>query len=125
MFCGTPSYMAPEIVRKTVYKGQPSDVWALGITLFALLCKQFPFKGLNDKDLYNKISFGEFSLTQIDDEEARDLLSRMICINVDVRITAEEVSRYDINKILKHPWLNQSIVVDKFSILLNRVKQQR
>ena len=43
--CGTPSYMAPEIVSKIEYSGPPADIWALGVLLYALLCGRFPFKG--------------------------------------------------------------------------------
>lgn len=45
IFCGTPSYMAPEIVSKKNYKGHATDIWALGILLFTLLCGHFPFRG--------------------------------------------------------------------------------
>lgn len=38
IFCGTPSYMCPEIVMKKEYYGPPTDIWATGILLFALLC---------------------------------------------------------------------------------------
>ena len=55
MFCGTPSYMAPEIVMKSEYCGPPADMWASGVLLYALMNGQFPFKGQNDKELYKKI----------------------------------------------------------------------
>ena len=45
MFCGTPSYMGPEIVNKKEYTGPPADIWALGVLLYALICGTFPFKG--------------------------------------------------------------------------------
>ena len=45
IFCGTPSYMAPELVRKHEYDGRQVDMWALGVLLFALLAGSFPFRG--------------------------------------------------------------------------------
>ena len=45
IFCGTPSYMSPEIATKKDYHGWHADVWALGVLLFVFLCGKFPFKG--------------------------------------------------------------------------------
>ena len=44
-FCGTPSYMAPEICSKKEYLGQGVDIWSSGILLYALISGHFPFKG--------------------------------------------------------------------------------
>ena len=55
MFCGTPSYMAPEIISKIEYAGPPADIWASAVLLYALLNGCFPFRGATDKELYKKI----------------------------------------------------------------------
>ena len=52
VFCVTPSYMSPEIVRKHEYDGKPVDIWALGVLLYVLLTGTFPFRGVSEQDLY-------------------------------------------------------------------------
>lgn len=44
-YCGTPAYMAPEIVEKRTHYGPPCDVWALGVILFKLIVGEYPFGG--------------------------------------------------------------------------------
>jgi len=78
VFCGTPSYMSPEIVSKIEYFGPPSDIWACGVLLYVLLCGTFPFKSAFEKDLFRKISKGQYSFSSGNadlSEEAMDLIS--------------------------------------------------
>jgi MAP/microtubule affinity-regulating kinase len=64
VFCGTPSYMSPEIVSKREYYGGPSDIWACGVLLFNLLSGTFPFKSVTtEKDLFRKILRGIYTLS--------------------------------------------------------------
>ena len=62
LFCGTPSYMAPQIVSKVEYAGPPADIWATGVLLYALLNGCFPFRGATDDDLYRRIKRGTYQI---------------------------------------------------------------
>lgn len=57
--CGTPSYMAPELIKK-MYYDHSVDVWAAGILLYKLVTGAFPFRGSSEKDLYKKITLGKY-----------------------------------------------------------------
>ena len=44
-FCGTPSYMPPEIIKRKNYVGTHADLWSVGVLLYTLICGSFPFRG--------------------------------------------------------------------------------
>ncbi len=92
VFCGTPSYMAPEIVAKLYYRGNAADVWALGVCLFAMLCGRFPFRGFDEKDLYSKIKKGKFDFPNHLNPDAKALLERILKINPSDRPTVDQVN---------------------------------
>lgn len=106
--CGTPSYMAPELANRKDYDGIGVDIWALGIILYVMLSGKFPFKGIldlirklynsqckgeNDRDLYRKISRCSYERIKDVSIEAQGLISRILRLNPNDRITAAQVLR--------------------------------
>lgn len=62
VFCGTPSFMSPEIVSSREYSGPAADVWACGVILFLMLTGELPFKSSLEKELFRKIQKGVYTL---------------------------------------------------------------
>ena len=94
VFCGTPHYMDPDIVRKQSYNGQAADVWACGIILYIIFVGKLPFFGEFEADLFRKIQSGKFTAIPNDlgDEKIRGLFRKIFDINPSTRITAQQVS---------------------------------
>ena len=94
-FCGTPNYMAPEIAEKKPYVGQLADMWSLGILVYKIFCADFPFKGKNEKELYKAIKTGKFTMASYTPEYAKKIISSLIVLNPNKRMTCEEVLNSD------------------------------
>ncbi|XP_066267182.1 peripheral plasma membrane protein CASK-like isoform X16 [Branchiostoma lanceolatum] len=96
---GTPHFMAPEIVRRDPY-GKPVDVWSVGVMLYILLSGNLPFNGTKDR-LFDAIVKGRYHMNprQWDhvSEQAKDLVTRMLELDQNERITVHET--------LQHPWI--------------------
>lgn len=104
--CGTPAYVAPEILTKKGYDGAKVDVWSCGIILFVLTAGYLPFNDPNLMVLYKKIYKGEFRCPRWMSSELRRFLSRLLDTNPETRITIDEITR--------DPWFRKGYKGVKF-----------
>ncbi|GMF25230.1 unnamed protein product [Phytophthora fragariaefolia] len=98
--CGTPGYVAPEILMAKPY-GKEVDIWSIGVITYILLCGYPPFHHDNQGVLFRLIKAGryEFDSPYWDDvsAEAKDLISIMLVLKPADRWTARQ--------LLEHPWI--------------------
>jgi len=98
--CGTPGYVAPEILEGKGYSAAV-DYWSIGVIIYVMLCGFPPFyEDTNEKlfDMIKKAQF-EFPSPQWDDisDYAKDLIKKLLISDPSKRLNARE--------ILKHPWI--------------------
>ncbi|KAF7833831.1 CBL-interacting serine/threonine-protein kinase 11-like [Senna tora] len=91
--CGTPAYVAPEILAKKGYHGAKADVWSCGVILFTLAAGYLPFSDPNLMVMYRKIYKGEFRCPRWMSPELKRLLWRLLDTKPETRITVEEIMR--------------------------------
>ncbi|CAM9277791.1 unnamed protein product [Ascophyllum nodosum] len=98
--CGTPGYVAPEILKGEKY-GKSVDMWSVGVIMYILLGGYPPFHDDNQAKLYQKIKKGKVTFhpqywSTVSDE-AKELIQRLLTLDKVKRITATDA--------LKHPWI--------------------
>lgn len=107
--CGSPAYVAPEVLERKPY-GPPVDWWSLGVILYILLCAFPPFSDehSNLKRLYKKIKKGSYSFPSPYwdgiSEEAKDLVQRLLTVDPLKRAKAIDVRN--------HPWITSHATRD-------------
>ena len=99
--CGSPGYVAPEILNNLGY-GTKADIFSAGIILCVILTGVSPFHGKNYQDVLLKNREGTVSLSQSHwgfvSPEAKDLVSKMVAKDPQNRCSACEA--------LQHPWFS-------------------
>ena len=95
--CGTPAYIAPEMLTDKGYEGEKVDVWSAGVVLYTMIYGNFPFKADNVEELENLITAGSYTLPDDISVESRSLLLKIFDQN--------PLTRLSIDQVLAHPWL--------------------
>eukprot|EP00599_Poterioochromonas_sp_BG-1_P005139 CAMPEP_0173154120 /NCGR_PEP_ID=MMETSP1105-20130129/13288_1 /TAXON_ID=2985 /ORGANISM="Ochromonas sp., Strain BG-1" /LENGTH=399 /DNA_ID=CAMNT_0014070229 /DNA_START=350 /DNA_END=1549 /DNA_ORIENTATION=+ len=98
--CGTPGYVAPEILRGDKY-GAEVDVWSMGVICYVLLAGYPPFYDEDQKRLFKKIKEGRYHFHEDYwgnvSPEAIHMIQQMLCVDQSKRWTSEQ--------LLSHPWI--------------------
>ena len=113
--CGTPGYVAPEILEQRPY-GKACDYWSIGVVLYILLCGFPPFYDEDNMLLFEKIKHGRYSFPspywdQISNE-AKEIISNLLVVN--------PLSRWNCDSLLRNPWILGESCNDK---VLKRYQQ--
>ncbi|MQM09686.1 hypothetical protein Taro_042564 [Colocasia esculenta] len=97
--CGTPAYVAPEVLRKKGYDGTKADLWSCGVILYVLLAGFLPFQDENLMRLYRKVFKAEYEFPPWFSTGARRLISRLLVADPEKRISVPE--------IVQDPWFRK------------------
>jgi serine/threonine protein kinase len=99
--CGTPNYVAPEVLADKGYDGRAADVWSIGVILYVLLAGFLPFDEPTMSALFRKIQKAEFSYPSWFSPEVKALLDKILVAQPEKRISLLEVKA--------DPWYNKDI----------------
>jgi len=98
--CGTPSYVAPEVLNASGY-GKEVDMWSIGVITYILLCGFPPFYGDTVPEIFEQIMEANFDYPEeywgSVSKEAKDFINKLLVVDSDKRLTAGDA--------LRHPWL--------------------
>ena len=106
--CGTPHYVAPEVIRRTGYNGKQADIWSCGVLLYVMLTGKLPYQGNSYDILFAKIKKAAFHVPPNLSSEAVDFMR--CCMNPDAS------ARYTVEQLRQHQWLS-GVVSDQSSSL--------
>ncbi|KAL8161066.1 hypothetical protein V2J09_012555 [Rumex salicifolius] len=99
--CGTPAYVAPEVISRKGYDGAKADTWSCGVILYAMLAGYLPFQDSNIMEMYKKIRRAEYKCPNWFPTELRKLVAKILDPNPRRRIS--------IAKIMENPWFKRGL----------------
>ncbi|KAI5951840.1 hypothetical protein KGF54_004915 [Candida jiufengensis] len=109
--CGTPVYMAPELISGQKYSGFAIDIWSLGIILYTMLYGQLPFDDEDEMKIKIKIVHDKPELSEMVPADVNSLISKML--------NKDPIKRPSIGEILNAPFL-----IDLYNKHLERTQRR-
>ncbi|XP_062186588.1 CBL-interacting protein kinase 21-like isoform X1 [Phragmites australis] len=93
--CGSPNYIAPEVLLNRGYDGSMSDIWSCGVILYVMLTGNLPFDNQNVVALYQKILKGNAHIPKWLSQGAQDILRKILDPNPITRINMDGIRAHD------------------------------
>ena len=95
--CGTPNYIAPEILEGKTGHSFEVDVWSLGVIMYTLIIGKPPFETNNVKETYKRIKMGNYSFPEnaVISEPAKDLIQSILVLDPHKRPKLDDVLNHD------------------------------
>ncbi|PWA60912.1 protein kinase, ATP binding site [Artemisia annua] len=124
--CGTPNYVAPEVLTVKGYNGAASDIWSCGVILFVLMAGYLPFDEANLMSLYRRIEKADYRCPPWFSSGAKKLLTGILDPNPLTRITIPEILENDwFKKGYKPPHFEQDddVSLDDVDAVFNESKE--
>ncbi len=105
--CGTPNYIAPEILEGKQGHSYEVDIWSLGVIVYTLLIGKPPFETSDVKATYKKIKMNAYSFPDsvIISEHAKNLISKILILDPSKRLKLDD--------IVAHPFFKMYVQVPK------------
>lgn len=110
--CGTPLYMAPQVVKKTQYSYK-SDIWSIGCILFELLNGNTPFHSKNRQEFEGKVEQSNYAFR----DHVRQYLTLETISFLTNCLQHNEALRKEISELIQHPYItNQWADQEKLTV---------
>ncbi|RZB56417.1 CBL-interacting protein kinase 24 isoform C [Glycine soja] len=98
--CGTPNYVAPEVLSNRGYDGAAADVWSCGVILYVLMAGYLPFEEADLPTLYRRINAAEFVCPFWFSADTKSFIQKILDPNPKTRVKIEEIR--------KDPWFKKN-----------------
>mmetsp|Transcript_9819 Transcript_9819/g.31606 ORF Transcript_9819/g.31606 Transcript_9819/m.31606 type:complete len:379 (+) Transcript_9819:100-1236(+) len=93
--CGTPNYVAPEVLADKGYDGFAADVWSCGVVLFVLLAGFLPFDEPTLAALFSRITRSEYSFPRWFSSSVKELIASILVAEPNGRATIAQIKASD------------------------------
>ncbi|KAH0785388.1 CAMK family protein kinase [Histomonas meleagridis] len=95
--CGSPCYASPECISGKPYNGVTTDVWSVGVILYAMLTGQLPWTKRKQAELFAQIKRGEYVIPSFLSDDCKSFIRGLMTVDCTKRMTIQEA--------FNHKWL--------------------